>query len=298
MDNPTVFVSYSHDSESHKAWVLKLATDLRSHGVNAVLDQWDLRLGSDLRFFMEQGLSNSNLVLCICSEMYVQKADSGHGGSGYEAMIMTQSLLRDQNLDFVIPIIRNNTGTRKTPLAFGSKSYIDFNDDQKYFFRYQELLERIYGEDVKRKPALGENPFSDKNANSIAIMTDLEKTKYHNPLMEDSVSFDFKNNSGCFTIGTGEYEFVTSWSECGHNTIYTYRDRVKLIGYCYGQKDFPIDNDFSKFDFTSRTRELSVGEIVVLMNQNNKFAAVRVTNIDIQLCGKKGILSFEYKIYP
>ena len=160
------------------------------------------------------------------------------------------------------------------------------------------MLERIYGEDVKRKPALGENPFSDKNANSIAIMTDLEKTKYHNPLMEDSVSFDFKNNSGCFTIGTGEYEFVTNWSECGHNTIYTYRDRVKLIGYCYGQKDFPIDNDFSKFDFTSRTRELSVGEIVVLMNRNNKFAAVRVTNIDIQLRGKRGILSFEYKIYP
>lgn len=298
MGNPTVFISYSHDNEAHKAWVLKLAADLRSHGVNAILDQWDLRLGSDLRFFMEQGLSNSSLVLCICSEVYVQKADSGHGGSGYEAMIMTQSLLRDQNLDFVIPAIRNNSGTRKTPLAFGSKSYIDFTDDENYFARYQELLERIYGEDIKRKPALGENPFSDKNANSITIMTTLEKSKYHNPLMEGSVSFDFKNNSGCFTIGTGEYEFVTNWSECGNNTIYAYRDRVKLIGYCYGQNVFPVDTEFSSFDFTSRTREVSVGEIVVLMNRNNKFAAVRVTNIDIQLHGKKGILSFEYKIYP
>ena len=86
MENPTVFVSYSHDNDEHKAWVLKLATDLRSHGVNAILDQWDLRLGSDLRFFMEQGLSNSNLVLCICSEAYVQKADSGRGGSGTAAV--------------------------------------------------------------------------------------------------------------------------------------------------------------------------------------------------------------------
>ena len=298
MENPTVFISYSHDSDEHNAWVLKLATDLRSHGVNAILDQWDLRLGTDLRFFMENGLSSSALVLCVCSENYVRKVNTGTGGSGYEGMIMTQGLLQNAKVEYVIPIVRNNPSGRKVPLAFGSKLYTDFSDDSKYVEKYQELLERIYGEDVKRKPALGKNPFSDKNANSITIMTDLEKTKYHNPLMEDSVSFDFKNNSGCFTIGTGEYEFVTSWSECGHNTIYTYRDRVKLIGYCYGQKDFPIDNDFSKFDFTSRTRELSVGEIVVLMNQNNKFAAVRVTNIDIQLRGKKGILSFEYKIYP
>ena len=297
MENPNVFISYSHDNDAHKAWVLKLATDLRSHGVNAILDQWELRLGSDLRFFMEQGLNNSNLVLCISSEAYVQKADSGHGGSGYEAMIMTQSLLRDQYLGFVIPVIRNNLGTQKTPLAFGSKSYIDFNDDDNYFARYQELLERIYDEDVKRKPALGENPFSDKNANSITIMTTLEKSKYQNPLMEGTASFDFKNNSGCFTIGTGDYEFVTSWSECDINTIYAYRDKVKLIGYRYGQHVIPDDTDFSSFDFTSRTREVSVGEVLVLMNRHNKFAAVKIINIDIQVRGKKALLSFEYKIY-
>lgn len=298
MKNPTVFISYSHDSEAHKAWVLKLATDLRSHGVNAILDQWDLRLGTDLRFFMEQGLNTSNLVLCICSENYVQNADSGHGGSGYEAMIMTQSLLRDQHLDFVIPIIRNNYGAQKTPLAFGSKSYIDFNDDDNYIARYQELLERIYNEDVKRKPALGSNPFSDKNANSITIMTTLEKSKYQNPQMEGTVAFDFKNNSGCFTVGTGDYEFVTSWSECGTDTIYVYKDNVKLIGYRDGQHAFPCTDDFSTFDFTSRVRQVSIGEVVILMNRHNKFAAVKIINIDIQVRGKKALLSFEYKIYP
>ena len=298
MENPTVFVSYSHDNDEHKAWVLKLATDLRSHGVNAILDQWDLRLGTDLRFFMENGLSSSALVLCVCSENYVRKVDAGTGGSGYEGMIMTQALLQNAKAEYVIPIVRNNPSARKVPLAFGSKLYTDFSDDSQYISKYQELLERIYGEDTKKKPPLGKSPFSDKNANSITIMTTLEQTKYHNPLMEGSVSFDFKNNSGCFTIGTGEYEFVTNWSECGHNTIYTYRDRVKLIGYCYGQTTFPDDLEFSNFDFTSRTREVSVGEIVVLMNQHSKFAAVKITNIDIQLRGKKGILSFEYKIYP
>ena len=119
MDNPTVFISYSHDNEDHKSWVLKLASDLRSHGVNTILDQWDLRLGSDLRFFMENGLSDANLVLCICSESYVNKVNSGSGGSGYEGMIMTQSLLQNAKTEFVISIVRNNTSSQKVPLAFG-----------------------------------------------------------------------------------------------------------------------------------------------------------------------------------
>ena len=42
---PRVFVSYSHDSQAHKDWVLKLATRLLANGVEVILDQWDLRLG-------------------------------------------------------------------------------------------------------------------------------------------------------------------------------------------------------------------------------------------------------------
>ncbi len=72
---PTVFISYSHDDETHKAWVLQLATRLRSNGVNILLDRWNLSLGQDLAAFMERGLSKSNRVICICSELYVRKSD-------------------------------------------------------------------------------------------------------------------------------------------------------------------------------------------------------------------------------
>lgn len=41
--HPKVFVSYSHDNDAHKDWIMKLATDLRHHGVDIILDQWDLR---------------------------------------------------------------------------------------------------------------------------------------------------------------------------------------------------------------------------------------------------------------
>ncbi|WP_370457663.1 SEFIR domain-containing protein [Rufibacter sp. XAAS-G3-1] len=34
-----VFISYSHDSNNHKDWVLQLATRLRLNGVDVILDQ-------------------------------------------------------------------------------------------------------------------------------------------------------------------------------------------------------------------------------------------------------------------
>ena len=58
--HPKLFISYSWDCEenkNHMNWVLKLATDLRKHGVDVFLDQWDARFGNDLAFFMEQGLT-------------------------------------------------------------------------------------------------------------------------------------------------------------------------------------------------------------------------------------------------
>ena len=42
---PRVFLSYSHDSEVHRAWVRLLAERLLKGGVEVTLDQWDLRPG-------------------------------------------------------------------------------------------------------------------------------------------------------------------------------------------------------------------------------------------------------------
>jgi hypothetical protein len=52
---PKAFISYSHDSSTHKDWVLKLASDLRAKGVDVVLDQWDLVPGQDVSLFMQRG---------------------------------------------------------------------------------------------------------------------------------------------------------------------------------------------------------------------------------------------------
>jgi hypothetical protein len=48
MTTPKVFISYSHDSEEHKAWVADLARFLIINGIDVVIDAWNLRRGEDI----------------------------------------------------------------------------------------------------------------------------------------------------------------------------------------------------------------------------------------------------------
>lgn len=82
---PKVFVSYAHVSEEHKEWVKDLSEFLRKNGIDIILDQFHLFAGMDLPRFMEAHLSsNKNKILCICSQKYVEKANKGSSGVGYE----------------------------------------------------------------------------------------------------------------------------------------------------------------------------------------------------------------------
>jgi len=299
MEHPKLFVSYSHDSEEHKIWVLKLSTDLRQHlGVNVILDQWDLRIGGDLRLYMEQGLNESSLVLCICSEDYVKKADAGVGGSGYESMIMTQELLNNVNVDYLIPVVRNNDTDKKLPTFLGTKFYIDFSLDDNYISKLSELIARIYNEDISRKPPLGRNPFSKEDADFIDIKNAIEQTNYHSPSKKGTVTFNFSNNSSKYIIGTGEYEFITRWSGCGSHSIYAYKDNVKQIGYLSRFTDFPSLEKIRDFDFTSRVRTVYKDEVVVWVNKYGNFAVTKILDVQSKNHGAlEDSLTFEYRIY-
>ena len=151
---PTVFISYSHDSDEHKNWVLQLATRLRSNGVDVILDRWNLKFGSDVASFMERGLSSSVRIVCVCSETYVRKANEGKGGAGYEKQIMTAEYINDQNTNWVIPLIRNNSGEKKTPTFLAGRLYISFEEPLLYESKYEELLRDILDEPLLPIPPI------------------------------------------------------------------------------------------------------------------------------------------------
>jgi hypothetical protein len=111
MDTPTAFISYSQDSLAHKAWVLKLASDLRANGVDVVLDQWDLVPGQDITLFMQRGISECARAILVCSGPYVAKAEKGVGGVGYERLIVTAEMVANIDTTKFIPILRPNADT-------------------------------------------------------------------------------------------------------------------------------------------------------------------------------------------
>ncbi|WP_394168350.1 toll/interleukin-1 receptor domain-containing protein [Saccharospirillum alexandrii] len=158
MNPPRVFISYSHDSAEHKEWVLEFATTLRNRGVDAILDQWDLQPGDDLPHFMETQLASSDFVLIVCTDKYVEKANSGEGGVGYEKMIVTSTLLSRIDSNKVIPIIRQS-GTNETPTFLKTKLYVNFSNDSEVEYSLDELLRVLLNSPLYEKPEIGKNSF-------------------------------------------------------------------------------------------------------------------------------------------
>lgn len=155
---PKVFISYSHDSDTHKQWIYKLACRLVENGIDTILDQWDLSLGSNLIKFMEHGLGNSDRVLIVCTDNYNNKSNNGVGGVGYEKTILTAELFLDQDTTKFIPCIRGVTAKLKTPVCLSGRSYIDFSDDTQFDNSFTSLLHELHGIPQHPKPKLGANP--------------------------------------------------------------------------------------------------------------------------------------------
>lgn len=153
MSIPKVFISYSHDTLDHKKWVLDLATKLRSSGVDASIDQWDLRPGDDLSHFMETNLVSADRVLMVCTEKYVEKANAGLGGVGYEKMIVTADSLAKISSNKVIPIIRQ-TLKINIPTFLRTKLYLDFSKPEQFEFAFDELVRTIHNSPLYEKPPI------------------------------------------------------------------------------------------------------------------------------------------------
>ena len=163
MEDPKIFISYSHDSEEHKEWVLKLAEAVMDKGIDCILDQWDLELGSNLSKFMEKGMQGSDRVLVVCTAEYNSKANDRVGGVGYENTIVTSEIMLNMDTNKFIPVIRNVDDKIKTPRCLSERMYIDFTNEEGFLSNVDSLVSEIYGIKKKTKPILGNNPFEKNN---------------------------------------------------------------------------------------------------------------------------------------
>ena len=142
---PKIFISYSWSSD---ALVLELAQRLVSHGVDVVLDKWDLKEGQDKYAFMERCVNDPEItkVLIICDKVYAQKANDRTGGVGDETVIISSEIYGNMKQEKFIPVIaeKSEDGKPYIPTYIKTRIYIDLSDPETYEIEYEKLLRNIY----------------------------------------------------------------------------------------------------------------------------------------------------------
>ena len=108
---------------------------------------------------MEKSITETDRVLVICTDSYIQKANAGTGGVGYEKTIATAEILKDHKRSRkFVPIVRNVTCNDKLPTFFGAALYLDLSDGKDNRAVRTQLLKSLHEVPVS-KPQLGASPF-------------------------------------------------------------------------------------------------------------------------------------------
>lgn len=158
-----MFISYSHDSAAHNDRVLEFANVLRSHGVNAEIDRYEVRPPKGWPHWCAEQLEpdRSAFVLMICTEIYkkrIQDKVPANEGRGvfWEGSIIHQYIYNQKENTRFIPILFDdgNDDLIPPPLRGHARYRIrsfSLTDDEEYESLYRELT----GRPKVTRPSLG-----------------------------------------------------------------------------------------------------------------------------------------------
>lgn len=136
---PKVFISYKWESDNHNDWVMKFAVDLRSAGIDASLDRWEVRYGDSFTEYMTSKISEADVMLFIMTTASVAaveaSADKG-GAVKFEMQLASSRRIAGENFR-IIPVYREG---KKTAAHVKDHRYADFRDDTEYGNNLQLLI--------------------------------------------------------------------------------------------------------------------------------------------------------------
>lgn len=296
---PKVFVSYSWDDNDHCDWVVWLATRLREVGVDAVLDRWDTRLGSDLAQFMQLVGNLDYRVLAIVSDGYREKSDDPTGGVGFEKSIIAASVMANLTSARIVPVLRNNTATQqRLPLYMGVRKYIDLQDGPEFEDNFRELVYDLHGKQVLPAPPLGLSPFDEYETDAqVRATLRHQPSRYTDRRSSGAAEFDYTNNNGRYTLGAGDAEVTLRLSQSGHGSVYVLNDpgNVRAVALAPGVADFAAIGDATNWDGSSRHRTVKVGDAAVLQNVNGYWTGVLVDEVYTRESSPTGQASIKFR---
>ena len=153
MESVNLFISYSWDSDEHKNWVKSFADKLEEYfEINVSLDQYDLDSFDDKNHFMEKSVFDTDLILIITTNKYVEKANSRMGGVGIETKLSTSRHWEESlggKSSRIIPILRQG---ENVPNYLKEKFYLDFRNDDNFDSSFNDVVKHIKGMSKSKRP--------------------------------------------------------------------------------------------------------------------------------------------------
>lgn len=187
-EHPRVFVS--HASEDKERFVLELATKLRSQGIDAWVDEWEILPGDSLidKIF-EEGIKSAQAMLVVLSEHSVQKPWVREElNAGVVKRIKGQYRL--------IPVVIDDC---EVPEVLKSTAWQKITDLDNYDVELERIVASIYGHGLK--PQLSNSPrYATQTVNNLAGLNHLDtlvfKTSVDTSLRSDSNFVDTRQLVG------------------------------------------------------------------------------------------------------
>ncbi len=243
---PKVFISYSHDSQTHKEKVLELADRLRKDGVDATIDRYEESPPEGWQRWMLDRVEESDFVLVACTEQYDRrfrsKEEVGKGkGVTWEGGVIIQELYDAQgkNSKF-IPITLNSESGDFIPNPLRSATNYRLENDAGYELLYR----RLTNQPQTTKPDLGK---------LITLPHRASKQNFSDNSFNTKIG-DFDNLILHRFPTTSNFDMIEIIQQCRREII----DKKGLIGLSICCSD----NNFLK-NFCERLRQKSRGNIQI-----------------------------------
>jgi SEFIR domain len=141
---PKVFISYSHDSQTHKDRVLALADRLRDDRIDCNIDQYEQSPPAGWHRWMLNEVEAADLVLVVCSEPYDRRfrgrEEAGKGkGAIWEGGVIIQELYAQGVNSKFIPIVLTADDANFIPSSLRSATYYRLIATDDYELLYRRL---------------------------------------------------------------------------------------------------------------------------------------------------------------
>jgi hypothetical protein len=177
----STFISYSHDNDEHKEFVLTLADRLNREGVDCWIDRYvehDLKDGWPI--WMEEKIRTSEFVMVICTKRYLDVFErrvepNQKLGGVFESTLIINEIYQGQfqNTKF-IPIILNDDATGFIPKPLQLVNRYNLKSDEGY----HQLYRRLTNQPLIVKPEVGEIIVFEKVRGIDDLVTDYDRKQH------------------------------------------------------------------------------------------------------------------------